>query len=299
MKNFFLLLLATFFSFAATSCNRAEFRTSGNDAMSDDEISFRVEGLDVDVDTRAVSQVTDLTSFYVSASTGTMGSSDTYKWSSIQFNKSNGEFTGGKYWPDTNPNYHFYASNVSMTCTANSAPTIAVTSIDKDIVCAVCATPTHKATNALSFEHIFARLGSVTVNGPGEGYSLLTVSIMITPKNKGTYNIYSGNGKTDASGWTDTATTLSATEIAASDGQTKSNDIYLLPGSYTLTAKYTLTKGDYRREFTKTKDVSLEKGKINIITASIPKPGSGDGAQDIIFTITVAQWTDKATTVSF
>lgn len=300
MKNFFYFFLTAALVLVASSCKGEKLDPEKKQSDELQEISFKTKGLDVDVSTKAVADVTSLSSFYVSASTGTMGSSDVYKWTGVTFNLSNNVYTGGKYWPETNPNYHFYASNASMTCNNNSAPTISVNGISSDIVCAVCASPAHKETNPLTFDHIFAKLGSVSVNGPGNGYSMSSVSIKITPKDKGTYNLNSGNGKTDATGWSSTgSTSSSAVEIASSDGSKKSNGIYLLPGSYTLTATYTLSKGDFSKSYSKTKDVSLVKGKINNITASIPVPGSGEGAQDISFTITITAWTDNAVTVQF
>ena len=298
MKNFILLLFAASLTLAAASCNKENFNsTSGNRNGTPDEIAFRSKGLEIDVTSKATA-VETLTSFYVSASTGTAGTNDKYVWKSVSFSKSGNIYTGGKYWPDTDPKYHFYASNVNFNCTDGSAPTISINGISDDIVCAVCTSPTHRDVNSLTFNHIFTRLGSVTVSGPENGYELSAVSIKLTPKTKGKYNLFTGTGEINGAGWTDTVAG-SETEIASADGQTKQNDIYLIPDTYTLTAKYTLKKGDYSRDFTNTKEIELVSGKINSIKASIPEPGNGQEAKDIVFTVELTQWKTNVMSISF
>lgn len=298
MKNFILLLFAASLTLAAASCNKENLNsTSGNRNGTPDEIAFRSKGLEIDVTSKATA-VETLTSFYVSASTGTAGTNDKYVWKSVSFSKSGDIYTGGKYWPDKDPKYHFYASNVDFNCTDGSAPTISINGISDDIVCAVCASPTHRDVNSLTFNHIFTRLGSVTVSGPENGYELSNVSIKFTPKTKGKYNLFTGKDKTDGTGWTDTVAG-SETEIASSDGQAKQNDIYLIPGTYVLNVKYTLIKGDYSREFTNTKEIVLVSGKINSIKAAIPEPGSDQEAKDIVFTIELTKWEPNEMSISF
>lgn len=298
MKNFTLLLFAASLTLAAVSCNKENLKSdSGNRNVATNEIAFRSKGLEIDVTSKATA-VETLTSFYVSASTGTAGTNDKYAWKSVSFSKSGDVYTGGKYWPDENPGYHFYASNVDFNCTDGSAPSISVDGITNDIVCAVCASPTHRDVNPLTFNHIFTRLGTVTVSGPGKDYVLASVSIKFTPKTKGKYNLFTGKDKTDGTGWTDTVAG-SETEIASANGQAKQNDIYLIPGKYVLSAKYTLTKGDYSREFTSTKEITLVSGKINSLKAAIPEPGSDQEAKDIVFTIELTKWEPNEMSISF
>lgn len=298
MKNFILLLFAASLTLAAASCNKENLKSeSGNRNVAPNEIAFRSKGLEIDVSSKAT-VVDELTSFYVSASTGTAGTNDKYAWKSVSFSKSGDNYTGGKYWPDKDPGYHFYASNVAFNCTDGSAPTISVDGINDDIVCATCLSPTHKGVNPLTFNHIFTRLGTVEVTGPGKGYTLASVSIKFSPKTKGKYNLFTGIDKSDGTGWSNT-TAGSETEIASTDGQEKQNDIYLIPGTYVLSAKYTLTKGDYSREFTCTKEVGLVSGKVNSIKAAIPEPGSGQEAKDIVFTIELTKWETNEMSISF
>ena len=277
---------------ALVSCNKeTALQSISNDSPR--EICFTVDdGFSAEAATKATSAVTSLSSFYVAAATGTAGSADTYAWGPVSFTGST-SYTGGKYWPASNPSYHFYASNVSMTCTANSAPTIAATN-GTDIVCAYLASPTYNASNALSFNHIFARLGKTTVTVQS-GYTASNISIIITPKTGGTYNLLTGNAKTDGTGWSST-TNGSAVTLATATGETAATDVYLVPGSYTITATYTLKKGDYSiTKSSVTKTVSIKGGAVNAIKATI----GGASASDITFTVSVAAWGSNEVSPSF
>lgn len=66
------------------------------------------------------------------------------------------------------------------------------------------------------------------------------------------------------------------------------NDVYVVPGTYTLTVNYTLSKGDYTDSFSKSGSVTLEKGKINKISTTVPE-GS---ATEIQFSVSIVSWTE-------
>ena len=242
-----------------------------------DEVLFSADGdVNFDVSTKATA-VTSLSSFYASATTGSAGS-ETSVWNSQTFT-SNGAnppvYSGGKWWPASDPSYHFYASNQALTFGASGTTVTATT--DTDVICAYLATSTHKVKNALTFNHIFARLGDVQVSAD-TGYTISGVEVSITPKTGGTYNLRTGS-------WAST-TNGSATNIANSTPGTKSNDIYLVPGSYTLTCKWTATKGNYSQSFTgKTVSVSLTAGNINKITATL-----GGSAESVTFGVSITAW---------
>lgn len=297
MKRFSLFASATAIGLFAASCGRDAGLNLPETPASYDEVVFRTNRLDADVMTRT-SAVSTLTSFYVAAATGTAGESDQYVWEGGQAAfTGNGTYTGGKYWPYSDPEYHFYASNTAMNTSDNSAASVTVGDNSTDVVCAYLATSTHKAVNTLAFCHIFARLGTVTVSSNATGYDVTALSLSLTPKTGGTYDLLSGDGKTDDSGWT--ATTESGqTTIAAKTGQTD-NDLYLVPGSYTVSATYTLSKGAYSHEFTKTATINLIKGKINKVAATLPMPGPEDDAGEITLGITVSDWTDNSISVDF
>lgn len=229
-------------------------------------ITFTADGIDTEVSTKA-SAVTSLSSFYASATTGSAGSEST-KWNSVTFSGSS-SYTGGKYWPASNPSYHFYAANVPLTFAA--AGTTVAPDGNTDVVVAYIASPTYAASNALTFNHIYARVGTVTINAAAGSLS----SVSATLKNVatgGTYNLRTG-------AWT--AGTKSDKSVTVG-----SNDIYVVPGTYSLSVTYTITNGDYSATFTKSGNVTLQQGKINNITATAPNTSTA-----ITFTVSVTAWT--------
>ena len=225
--------------------------------------------------------------------TGAAGS-ETAVWTNVAFSGNNTDgykaAAPGKWWPSTDASYRFYAANSALTFAASGA-TVAATNAT-DVICAYAAAPSYKAKNTLSFEHIFARLGAVTVSA-ATGYTISNVSIKITPKTGGTYNLLTGAGHTDGAGWSGLATG-SETVIGNTVGNT-ANDLYLVPGTYTLTASWTATKGDYTENIENmTCDVSLVAGKINKISTTL----SGN-AKEIVFNVSIAPWTDNNQVVEF
>ena len=264
------------------SCNKADV-----ESIPEGLIAFRQTGLEsafsATVQTKATA-VTDLSSFNVTCTTGSAGS-ETSVWNNVAFTKDGSVFKagdGGKWWPSTDPGYHFYAANAALTFNADG-PTVAATN-GTDVVCAYMPSPAYKTPNTLEFKHIFARITDVTFSSI-DGYTISGISVTITPKTGGTYNLRTGNGKTDGTGWS-SLTTGSATGIANATPGTKTNDLYLVPGNYTLTASWTATKGNYTKTFSnKTVDIAVVGGKRNSITASL----TGD-ASEVLFSVSVAAW---------
>ena len=131
--------------------------------------------------------------FYVSATTGAAGEeSAVFSNALFQLDPQREAFVSDRACPEGyDPGYHFYASNVPMTHTA-SGPVIEVTT-GTDVVCAVNASPTYKTDNELSFRHIFARIGTVTV-AAGDGFTISGISITLTPNTGGIYDLAAGDG---------------------------------------------------------------------------------------------------------
>lgn len=276
-----LLALATA-TLLGTSCQRE--LALPDTTVPDGQIVFGSEGLDLSVETKAT-EVTSLSSFYVSAVTGSAGS-EASVWNSVQFSQVPGSspasYAGNKYWPASNPGYKFYGSNVALNFAAGG--TYVNASNATDVVCAYMPNPTYKGTNTLEFKHIFARITDVTFSSI-DGYTISGISVTITPKTGGTYNLRTGNGQTNGTGWS-SLTTGSATGIANATPGTKTNDLYLVPGTYTLTASWTATKGNYTKTFSnKTADIAMVGGCRNSITASL----TGD-ASEVLFSVSVAAW---------
>lgn len=299
MKNF--IFLAAFATCAiAASCNKNSTPELIGDDDNEKEIIFETKGVTASVDVKSVTAVESLTEFNVAATIGT--DSEKYAWESsysVLFAKQNegNDFAGGRFWPKDDPKFHFYASNVALTCTDGKTPTVAAENTT-DIVCAYLATPSFKSSNTLTFKHVLARLGTVTITAPDNGYSFKSVSVSITPIKSGTYDIKTGNGKNDGTGWSNT-TEGEALQIASAQGENAASDTYLVPGTYTLTAIYTLKKDLYEEQFKKTGHVNIQGGKINNISATLPLPDDGQGAVDIIFSISVSPWESANVSATF
>lgn len=274
---------------------------------SDEEIVFTVDGLDsvMGVETKATAVTTaNLTEFYAAATRGSAGS-ETSSWTSYHYSgTSGGTFRGDaprKWWPLNNPSYHFYASNLTLTFAAAGTTVAATTATD--VVCAYLPSPTFCESNPLTFNHVFARIGNFTVTA-AEGYTISNATITITPKTSGTYNLRTGNGQTNGTGWSSTsngsATNLissfsTITHGTSSASSTTSNDLYLIPGTYTLTATWTATRGDYTETFSsKQVNVAITGGKINAISTTL-----GGLAEEIVFTVAVTAWGSSNVSATF
>jgi len=280
MKRFYLyhtlVILGCFFC----SCNQDALEYE--EPYDHNEVVFRASGIDAEVQTKATAVTeTDLQNngFKASCVTGAAGS-DSAVWSNIAFAKNGTYWKGGKYWPTSNPSYRFYAVYPgSYTMTAAAAGATIAASNAHDIVCAYASSSTYKTANTLTFNHIFARLGSVTVN-QGSGYTISSITISITPKTGGTYNLRTG-------AWSST-TDGSATTIANKTGS-NSNDLYLVPGTYTLTASWTAANSPYSQSFSgKTVNVTLVAGKTNNITCTL----TGNGTE-VEFGVSLTAWSNN------
>jgi len=287
---------------ALVSCSK-ESNDIALDGFTKDQIVFLTKSGDEPV-TKAtgVSEVTldNLNGFNVIAMSGS-----TTEWTGT-FSKDGSKYKGGKYWPASDPNYTFYASNAAGNA-AMSAGSITVTNTDLDVVSAYLPGATYKAENTLTFNHIFAQLGFVTMKAP-EGYDVTNLRVKINPIYSGTYNMVSGSwsslgaasGDTYIFGSAAAGATLS-NGAAATSGD---NDIWLLPGAYVVTASYTISKGSYSKDFTKSANVTLLMGNNNNLVLpganhdepNIPVP---DDISDIIFTVSVTPWNENDIPVTF
>lgn len=270
------------------------------------EIVFASELPDLVADTKAT-VVSSLSSMQVAATKGTAGS-ETSKWTSHTFTSDGAgtpTYSGNKWWPDIDESYHFYASNNTLSFAA-AGTTVSATN-STDVICAYLPSPTYRTKNTLTFEHIFARIGDVEVTASAN-YQITSMTITITPKTGGTYNLRTGSGQTNGTGWssltTGSVTTIaSAATINAGASNTTSNDLYLVPGTYTLTASWTASRDynsttgayDYVHTYTgRTADVAIVGGKVNKITATL-----NGYATEITFGVSINAWGSNTAGASF
>ena len=253
-------------------------------------VSFAVTGLNASVTTKTA-EVTgaNLSEFYVAATTGS-GQSQVEAWNNAVFTCVSSSWVAeGIYWPESDPNYNFFASNRPMTVSANGA-TVAATS-DYDVICAYkeSSSVSYKHTNNLVFKHIFARIGKCKIQAP-EGCTVTGLSVSVVPKTGGTFSV--ANVETGG-GWTSPVTGTSTVIANTLNSDTRA-DLYLLPGQYTFTASYTLTKGNYNESFTKTANLSLQAGVISDLSSTLVFGGS-----TLEFGVTVTPWTTSNLNLSF
>ena len=234
------------------------------DEVPGDLIRFSTENMTAEVATKTAEttmSTLQTNGFNVSATTGSAGS-ETSAWNSVAFAKNGDLYTGNKFWPASNPNYHFYASNVALT--HNAAGCTVAANANTDVVCAYLGTTTYKNTNNLTFEHIFARLCRIDVVAE-TGYDISGISVRMTPKTSGTYNLRTGAGQTDGTGWSSVSAGSQQT-VATAKGA-NNNDIYTVPGTYSFTVTWTATNSSGSVTYTnQVVNLPLKGGKTNNVS---------------------------------
>jgi hypothetical protein len=304
MKKFVFILFT--FAFAVVSCNKEPVSAEGGDSP---EVVFKLGG-EFSAQTRAASVVnddSDLSDLYVTATKNGNSQTAVDGFSNAVFRK-NGDYWKGvsaKYWPNQDENYRFAISNVQLSNFAVTASCAANTNF-QDIVYDYLANPNYKSTNSVLLEHAYARIGTVRILAP-DGYTVSGMVLTISPVVSGTFNV-----QTEA--WTNTGSPQNPVSILPKAGSNPStasinvaggsvtsdnNDLWLLPGSYNLSITYTIVKGDYRKEFTKTcRNVQIQRGKINNIGpvvqggVEIPNIPEPDDISEIQFSVSVQEWTE-------
>lgn len=322
MKKHFATLLLTGGAMLCACQGLLSDKTSSTTQENEmNEIVFKVKT----ENTKAVTETTtaNLTSFYVSLSENGDGSGTRVDFSEVfSATKSGSVFVTDKYWPVSDPGYCFFATNYDIsdydkfesawesTSTRGQVMFFPSGLPSQDVVVAT-AQGYYGTTVPLTFRHIFARLGTMTVNTQS-GYTLSVSSISVPCIPDRAYAFipdYPGYGHNNAFTHTEFFTSQEAWDYV-DDGETPapnplgftnktltrgSNDFLLLPGTYTISITYTLTKGDYSQTFTKTAEVTLEAGKINNITCT----AVGGSAQEIQATVTVQPWNNNSITAEF
>ena len=272
------------------SCNKASAPEEEHPeavSFSEDEIVFKAGDFEMMTKagtvsgTSAVIDYNGLPTINVSCTTGS--SSETAVWTNVPFTLSGGYYSGGKYWPVTDAGYNYWASNAPLSFASTGAKVTAATTSDV-IVAHLPKTEVHyKLPNELVFEHVFARVGQVTVSAE-DGYTISDVQISFTPKVSGTYDIA-------ADSWSGTANG-SVTKVADAVG-VNANDVYTVPGEYTVTAQWkALSSGSsVPQSYTgKTTTLNFVRGKINKFAAVL--------GGEMVFSYELATWGSESHSVA-
>ena len=268
-------LLATF------SCEKVDNPSEGSqksqeqlvleltDARSGDpdtrcDFTVTHEDMCFSVETRAISAVTSV------ANTNIVWGAVTPSgvWSPVRTGADgSGKVYTGKYVNGTGSNNTYYvtnsgsASDLTLT-TSNATLSVSRSNPANGTDLVVGKTQSTSANVSVVLQHIFARTGSFTLTTPNvNGLSVSGVTWSIKSHDSttgiaGTYNINSG-------AWTNIPSQLAATSV------TSSSDYYLIPGDYDLTVSCTVTLNGSSQQVSRTGTVTLAKGKVNNVTASL------------------------------
>lgn len=298
---------------ALVACNKAMDSRSADSVLdlNGSQVVFRLKS----IATRAtgVTEVTTsfLTSFNVVAVSG--GNTQTLVWDDGVFTGSpQGNFTGGKFWPSESVSWSFYASNAPMTF-AGSGTIIDVSNCDTDIVAEYLEGATYKAANGLTFDHILAQIGTVAMKAP-EGYLVSDLKVSLEPIYSGTFSMRNNSWNRGVKG--SRVYLIGSANAGVSIPEvgggyvSGDNDLWLVPGSYQLTAEYSLAKGDFFKSgYEKHATVDIRQGKNNNL--GLPDtdgdglfddpniPDAGNDIADIIFTVEVTPWDNEDIPTNF
>ena len=251
MKKLFSIAMAL----CLLACTRVPFPV-----QSEKAITFAAGEPLFSLETKTT-EVTDLSSFRVVATTGASGSEQAC-WSNVLFSRSGDVYYGGQLWPVDDPSYHFYAANVTLT-PATSGAKLAVSN-STDVVCAYLPNPVYEQNNILYFKHIFARIAGVILQAEA-GYTITDIQVRLQPRTGGIYDIAAGAGHTDETGWSQLVTGTD-TVIGSALGENACN-IYLVPGIYTARVSWTWQKtGGAATAASRQTLLDLEAGKSSRLT---------------------------------
>lgn len=219
-------------------------------------------------ETRAISEVTTIAGGNVVWG-AIVGTSPATLWSPVQkAADSNGKVSTGHYVSTSGGTTNTYyvcnapnALNLSLTTggailsVGNTSPTYGT-----DIVVGKAVSSSHNVP--IQLDHIYARTGTLTLNAPA-GVTVSSVSWRIA--SHGSDTGYAGTYDIDNGTWTSSGALSSRTFTGTSN-------LYLIPGLYDVTVRYTarFLDGSTQYGIEKTGTVNLVRGKVNNISASIP-----------------------------
>ena len=315
MKNQLIIYAAVPLLLAGCAKNLPDFGPSAQPSAA--EITFTVPG----GLTRSVTETTtsNLNTFYgyFRDNASHESVSDAIYFTAT---KTSSLWTTGKYWPLGGDDFFFVACNKEFELFDDiytGRPVVSFPSglPTQDVVYACANTGMdgieYGVPVALNFHHLFARVGSLSVNAQS-GYTISNVSASLNcvptspffwTDDPG-YNSVIGSdygGFTSLQYYEDADYNdvfgmyiLPPPSFASKTLTVGSNDFLAIPGTYTLTVSYTLTKGDYTQSFTKSGSVTLVPGCINNITTT----SVGGSAVELSLSITVQNWTSNAISAS-
>lgn len=192
----------------------------------------------------------NLKGFYLNV---TSGNQEIPVAENVFFSNNDGSlYTGGLLWPATDCGYHFYASNVKLL---NPDCRMVECSAGKDIIWASLASPGYRQTNNLSFSHLYARIGELTLNAP-HGMRATLKSAVIYASSEGVFDM-------NKAAWH----SVSEKKEIRLDA---SNDVWVIPGSCEISITYDITNGTMlQQNLVRSGSAEFTGNAVNNITANV------------------------------
>lgn len=265
IRRTYILAVIAMTLFLIVSCREDSLQYADKDIAVelDTPIAFALDDLHTKAD------VTSLSSFHVLCINGALASGyESSVFSDIFYSTGSGYYEGDYYWPNSSVGYSFYASNKSLNMSVSG--TYLTAEPLTDVVVAKVSSATYKEVVPLTFNHIYAKIGYCNVTAPS-GFTVSGLKVKMTPNTGGRYYVYKGT-------WSNfTTTTLT---LASTTDNTSSIENLIVPGTYTLSLSYTLTKDSYTETINNSLSLTFVAGKKNNIEITLPagnvtSPGGG------------------------
>ena len=222
-------------------------------------------------------EVTSLSSIYWGTTTGGNSygtASESAEWAVENAAVSAGVVNTGHYVDVTAPGTrNFYLSNKPFTVGAS----ISISADNSEDVVVGRLYGCSTATPSVTVNHIFARMGVLTMNAP-DGYTIDGINWTI----RGKSGVYGTSGTYDCrqQSWS------SGSGLAGTTFISSGSDLYVIPGAYEISCSYTLHKLGMSQNVTATADIAIQRGKVNNVTAT----AIGGTVITTSFALTVGDW---------
>ncbi len=173
---------------------------------------------------------------------------------------------------------NYYVANVDFTL----GSTTTLSALNTTDIVAGRVFDSSISTPSVTLRHIFARLGTLTLEPPA-GYTISGISWSLQGKTQpfgtaGTYNLTNGS-------WSGCSGLGSATPV------TSGSDLYLIPGTYTLLCRYTLSMNGQTQVKEAQADVTLQEGRIHHISGT----AVAGSLTQLVLSVDIAPWGNSHT----
>ena len=217
-----------------------------------------------------------LESFCVTA----FNSSGGMLWKNVPFTRSDGKYSGGKYWP-VGGSMSFYAisGSFSQHSGANGI-TVQLSSSSGDIVRAACQNVPNGTVAMLTFDHIMAALDAVCLSAES-GCTVNVTGLTYKLSGSGIYNITTNEWESAEAPLGEPVSVpspkLSNTGIGA----------LCIPaiGNCMISVSYDCTRGNHVESYTRSATVTLPMGMKSTIYGVL-----GADTEEMPLTISIAPW---------